>query len=57
MMSFGYKCSLRALTKTLYYVPSWLSYNINVTVNILFKASIFPLIGKKNNQSLVFRAD
>ena len=26
-------------------------------VNILFKTSIFPIIGKKNNQSSVFDAD
>ena len=44
VMSFGYKCFLRGLTKTPYYVWSWLSYNINVTVNILFKASIFLLL-------------
>ena len=30
-------------------IRSWPSYN--VIVNILFKASIFPIIGKKNNQS------
>ena len=32
-------------------VPTWPSYTI--IVNILFKASIFPVIGKKNNQSPV----
>ena len=34
---------------------SWQSYND--TVNILFKALIFPKISKKNNQSPIFDAD
>ena len=36
-------------------VLSWPSYNI--IVNILFKASIFPVIGKKNNQPWVTDPD
>ena len=32
-------------------------YHTKVIVNILFKTSIFPVIGKKNNQSLVSNAD
>ena len=36
-------------------VRSWSSYK--VIVNILFKPSIFPIIGKKINQSSVSNAD
>ena len=36
-------------------IRSWQSYNI--IVNIVFKASFFPIIGKKNNQSSVPDAD
>ena len=36
-------------------VRTWPSYN--VIVNILFKASNFPIIGKKNNQSSVSDED
>ena len=50
-----YNCSLRAVMKTPNDVWSWPSYNI--IVNIFFKTSIFPVIGKKNNQSSVFDAD
>ena len=54
MMSVVYKRSLYAVTKNQNDVRSWPSYN--VFVNILLKALIFPVIGKKNNQSSVSNA-
>ena len=55
MTSVVYKCSLCAVTKTSNDVGSWLSYKD--IVNTLFKASMFPIMGEKNNQSLVSNAD
>ena len=55
MTSVVCKRFLHAIMKTPNDVPTWLTYTI--TVNILFKASIFPVIVKKNNQSPVSDAD
>ena len=55
MTSVVYKRSLRAVTKKPNDARSWPSYH--VIVNILFKNLIFPIKGKKNNQSSVCDAD
>ena len=52
--SIVYKRTLRAVTINAGDL-SYLSHN--VTVNFLFKASIFPIKGKKNNQWSVSDAD
>ena len=58
VMSVVCKHSLCAVTKTLNEVHTRLiDVHTRLIVNILFQTSIFPIIGKKNNQSSVSDAD